>query len=86
MWLMNNNEGMKSDISDNDECDNLLFVFSQLYRHKIITTVTVIQNKNQGVQVSSRALWNQKFDNYASLVYDGPNYYAVGSVYAVYYD
>ncbi|CAG5122262.1 unnamed protein product [Candidula unifasciata] len=55
-------------------------------RHKIIVTVTVIENKKQGVQVSSRALWNDKFDNYASIVYDGPNFYAVGSVYAVYYD
>ncbi|BFZ07304.1 hypothetical protein BsWGS_10343 [Bradybaena similaris] len=57
-----------------------------LERHKIIATVTIIENKKQGAQLSSRALWNQKFDNYASLVYDGPNYYAVGSVYAVYYD
>lgn len=57
-----------------------------LDRYKIVSTVTIIENKEQGVQMSSRAMWNDTFDNYASLAYEGPNYYAVGSVYAVYTD
>ncbi|RUS85678.1 hypothetical protein EGW08_006554 [Elysia chlorotica] len=57
-----------------------------LERYKIIATVTMIQNKDQGIQLSSRALWNHKFDNYASVAYEGPNYFAVGSVYALYHD
>jgi len=57
-----------------------------LDRYKIIATVTILENKEQGIQLSSRALWNQQHDNYASLAYEGPNYFAVGSVYAIYYD
>lgn len=57
-----------------------------LDRYKIVATVTILENKEQGIQLSSRALWNQTYDNYASLAYEGPNYFAIGSVYAVYYD
>ncbi|XP_005091232.2 tctex1 domain-containing protein 1 [Aplysia californica] len=57
-----------------------------LDRYKILATVTILENKEQGIQLSSRALWNHAHDNYASLAYEGPNYFAVGSVYAVYYD
>ncbi|CAL1547568.1 unnamed protein product [Lymnaea stagnalis] len=55
-------------------------------RYKILATVTVIENKEQGVHLASRALWNQHLDNFASLSYEGPDYYAVGSVYAIYHD
>ena len=57
-----------------------------LNRYKIIAMVTICENKDQGTRVVSRCLWNQKFDNHASVVYEGPNYYAVGSVYAVYFE
>ncbi|XP_059157344.1 dynein light chain Tctex-type protein 2B-like [Physella acuta] len=57
-----------------------------LDRYKILAIVTIVENKDQGVQLASRALWNHQLDNYASLTYKGPDFVAVGCVYAVYQD
>lgn len=57
-----------------------------LERYKIIAVVTICENKDQGMRVASRCLWNEKYDNHASVVYEGSNFFAVGSVYAVYFD
>ncbi|KAI8784565.1 dynein light chain Tctex-type 5-like [Biomphalaria glabrata] len=55
-------------------------------RYKLLTTVTLLENKSQGVQLASRALWNQQLDTFASASFQGPNYFAVGTVYAIYHD
>lgn len=57
-----------------------------LDRYKIIATVTICENKDQGTLLVSRCLWNEKYDNHASVVFEGPNFFAVGSVYALYFD
>ncbi|KAH9496145.1 Tctex1 domain-containing protein 1-B [Bulinus truncatus] len=55
-------------------------------RYKILATVNLLERRSQGVQIASRALWNQQLDTFASASFEGPNYFAVGTVYAVYYD
>ena len=57
-----------------------------LDRYKVVAIVTICENKDQGMRVASRCLWNQKYDNHASVVYEGPNFFAVGSVYALYFE
>ncbi|XP_076441959.1 dynein light chain Tctex-type 5-like [Babylonia areolata] len=57
-----------------------------LERYKIVALVTICQNKDQSMLQVSRCLWNQAHDNHASVVFEGANFYAIGSVYAVYFD
>lgn len=57
-----------------------------LARYKVVATVTLCENKAQGVRVASRCLWDPALDNHASLVFQGANFFAVGSVYAVYFE
>ncbi|KAK7103156.1 dynein light chain Tctex-type protein 2B-like [Littorina saxatilis] len=57
-----------------------------LERYKIVAIVTMCENKSQGTRVASRCLWNQSCDDHASVVYEGANFFAVGSVYAVYFE
>ncbi|KAK7492292.1 hypothetical protein BaRGS_00016389 [Batillaria attramentaria] len=59
---------------------------SGLERYKIVAIVNICENKDQGARVASRCLWDSKFDNHASVVFEGSNFFAVGSVYAVYFD
>ncbi|KAH9489296.1 Tctex1 domain-containing protein 1 [Bulinus truncatus] len=55
----------------------------QLPRFKIVCMVLIGENKKQTVMVSSRCLWNQSCDNFASCEYSKGNIYAVGMVFAV---
>jgi hypothetical protein len=57
-----------------------------LDRYKIIAMVTICESKDQGMRVASRCLWNQRDDNHASVVFEGANFFAIGSVYAIYYE
>ncbi|KAL8561098.1 hypothetical protein ACOMHN_033682 [Nucella lapillus] len=59
---------------------------SGLDRYKIVAVVSLCENKDQGTRMASRCLWDPLYDNYASVVYKGANFFAVGSVYAVYFD
>ncbi|XP_055886611.1 dynein light chain Tctex-type 5-like [Biomphalaria glabrata] len=55
-----------------------------LPRFKIVCVVLIGENKKQTVMISSRSLWNQSCDNFASCEYSKGNIYAVGMVFAVY--
>lgn len=55
-------------------------------RYKYIVTVTIGENGNQGVHVVSRCLWNQDTDNYAEAHYNKNGIFAVGTVYACYFE
>ncbi|KAL8619920.1 hypothetical protein ACOMHN_015204 [Nucella lapillus] len=57
-----------------------------LDRYKVVALVTICENKDQGTLLASRCLWNEAYDNHASVVFEGANFFAVGSVYAVYVD
>ncbi|XP_045173603.2 dynein light chain Tctex-type 5-B-like [Mercenaria mercenaria] len=55
-------------------------------RYKIISEVLITENKRQGIQVSSRPLWNANTDNFASYTYRNATLIAVANVYGVYYE
>ena len=56
------------------------------HRYKLIVTVTIGQDSNQGIQVVSRCLWNKDTDNYAEAHYVKDGLYAVATVYALYFE
>ncbi|KAK3092962.1 hypothetical protein FSP39_009401 [Pinctada imbricata] len=55
-------------------------------RFKVLAHVMILESKEQSVTYGSRCLWDTKFDNYATATYKGPDFVAIGSVFAVYYD
>lgn len=55
-------------------------------RYKIISHVLILENQGQSMRHVSRCLWNKDFDNYATYSYETPEFTAVGSVFAAYYD
>ena len=48
--------------------------------------VTIGEKKDQDVRFGSRCIWDTAWDNYASGYYENPHIYAVGQVYACYFE
>ncbi|XP_013382553.1 tctex1 domain-containing protein 1 [Lingula anatina] len=57
-----------------------------LERFKIVTSVMITEKQHQAMQVVSRCIWDQRWDNYACGVYSNKTLYAIGLVYVVYYE
>lgn len=57
-----------------------------LPRYKLVSFVTVGQMLDQGVRVASRCVWDAKCDHYASSSYSNGSMFAVGVVYAAYFE
>lgn len=57
-----------------------------LSRFKIVSFVSIGQKDRQDVHIGSRCLWNKAFDGFACGTYNNRSLYAVGVVYAVYYE
>ncbi|ESO86975.1 hypothetical protein LOTGIDRAFT_128207 [Lottia gigantea] len=55
-------------------------------RYKYIIHVTIIQNKGQSLQISSRYLWNADHDRYATYTFNNANLIVTAQVYAVYFE
>ena len=55
-------------------------------RFKFVCNVTVGQQENQGIKISSRFLWDAKRDNWINSTYCNRDLFAVASVYALYYE
>lgn len=55
-------------------------------RFKIVCFVSIGQRDRQDVHIGSRCLWNKTFDGFASGAYSNRSLYAVGVVYAVYFE
>ncbi|KAL5017087.1 hypothetical protein ScPMuIL_006676 [Solemya velum] len=55
-------------------------------RYKIVSAVTIGQKSDQGVRVGSRFLWDAERDNFAASSFSNKHIFAVGEVYAVYYE
>lgn len=53
-------------------------------RHKLISLVTIVENKQAALTMGSRCVWNDKFDNYADASFKSPHLYAVGCLYGLY--
>ncbi|XP_032236835.2 dynein light chain Tctex-type 5-A [Nematostella vectensis] len=57
----------------------------QYPRYKIIALVYVGQKEGQDVRITSRCVWDTRFDNCAQYAYEGlHDTYAVGMVYGIY--
>lgn len=54
-------------------------------RHKLYCHVVIGQNLGQGMQVSSRCLWDSTSDGSATATYYNNSLFAVATVFAVYY-
>ena len=53
-------------------------------RYKVVTFVTVGEEKLATVSLGSRCLWNAKYDTYSEYSYHNGSIYAVGMVYGVF--
>ncbi|KAL8567562.1 hypothetical protein ACOMHN_054376 [Nucella lapillus] len=53
-------------------------------RYRYIALVTIGQNTRQGMQISSRCLWDKQTDNFASATYSTSDLFAVALLHAVY--
>lgn len=54
------------------------------HRYKIVCTVAISQNCQQGIQISSRCLWEKEFDTVISTTYDSKTIHVTASVYCIY--
>ncbi|XP_022334768.2 dynein light chain Tctex-type 5-like [Crassostrea virginica] len=59
---------------------------SGLKRYKVIAYVTILENKKQSFHFTSRSLWESNLDNFASVTYNGPNFIAIGTLFATYFE
>lgn len=55
-------------------------------RHKLSCHVIVGQKLGQGMQISSRCLWDSKQDGSASAVFCNGSLFAIATVYAIFYE
>ena len=55
-------------------------------RYKIVSNVVIGEFKNQGVQVGSRFLWDEKLDSHATARFNNGKIFAVASCFGLYYE
>jgi len=55
-----------------------------LKRYKLVVQVTIVQNKDQGIHVASRCLWNEKTDGYASCQFKDEKITASALIFGIY--
>ncbi len=55
-------------------------------RYKLVSFVTMGQLKDQGARVGSRCVWDADHDHYASSSYRNKFIFAVGVIYAIYFE
>lgn len=78
------------------QCRNLTLMLTDLIkcrvkelcfpRYKYVVTVTLGEDRKQGLQLVSRGLWNKDTDRYAEAYYEGDGIFAVATCYAVYFE
>jgi hypothetical protein len=83
-WAENSEEmeALTKDIADRIkiQCRTSL----KMPRYKLIVQVTIGQNKDQGVHIASRCLWDTSTDNYASCQYKNSHIWASAIVFGMY--
>ena len=55
-------------------------------RYKIVCLVTIGSKASQGLRIASRCLWNDQFDTVVSASFETKDFFAVGTVYGIYYE
>ncbi|XP_067936789.1 dynein light chain Tctex-type 5-like [Watersipora subatra] len=53
-------------------------------RYKIVVSVVVVPKSQQGIQISSRCLWDTEYDTIINSVYENKDIHATATVYCVY--
>jgi hypothetical protein len=81
---------------DHKMCSNLVCVLAQTIkdrvkdlefpRYRIVCNVMIGQRKDQGIETSSRCIWDQKKDNYSCVYYQNHTLFAVAMVHGVYFE
>lgn len=78
------------DVKCSDLCPSLSRIIQYkvkgigLRRYKLVTMVYIGENRGQSARVTSRCLWNEKYDSYASASYYSETIFAQATVYGVY--
>ena len=65
---------------------NKLIVFELISRYKYVCLVTIGEKAQQEVCFGSRCVCDKQWDNYSSATYENFSLYAMGVVYALYYE
>lgn len=55
-------------------------------RFKVVCLVTIGSKESQGLRLASRCLWNDQFDTSVSVCFESEHFFAVGTVYGIYYE
>ena len=55
-------------------------------RYKVVCLVTIGSKEAQGLRIASRCLWNDQFDTFVSACFDSEHFFALGTVYGIYYE
>ena len=53
-------------------------------RYRIIVHVYICSKDNLTLKVTSRCVWDERYDNYADYTYEGKDFYIMGVVYGIY--
>jgi X breakpoint 2-interacting protein len=55
-------------------------------RYKLVCLVTIGSKSRQGLRIASRCLWNTEHDTFVSETLDKQTFYAIATVYAMYFE
>lgn len=55
-------------------------------RFKVVCLVTIGSKESQGLRITSRCLWDGHFDTFISASFENEHFFALGTVYGVYYE
>ncbi len=53
-------------------------------RYKVVSVVSLVEKKGQGVMESSRCVWDPRWDTYAQFVHETPNIICIAMVFGVF--
>lgn len=55
-------------------------------RYKFVCLVTIGTKGSQDLRIASRCLWDDQFDTFVSVCFERQGFFAVGTVYGVYFE
>lgn len=55
-------------------------------RYKVVCLVTIGSKESQGLRIASRCLWDVQFDTFVSVCFESARFFAVATVYGIYYE
>lgn len=68
--------------------EEILFRLKLIFydRYRLVCVVSVGEKKSQNFCYRSGFLWDTEFDGFGNFTYNTPNFFAIATVYAVYFD